>query len=37
MLTDTRFWLGIAVGVVATWAFHNFAMPLPGGGKQSGG
>lgn len=37
MLTDTRFWLGVVVGLAACYAFHNFVMPLPGGKGSNGG
>lgn len=37
MLTDTRFYIGVAVGLAAAWAFHSFIMPLPGGKTSSGG
>jgi hypothetical protein len=31
MLKDSRFWWGVAAGVIGTWAFHAFAKPLPRG------
>lgn len=30
MLKDSRFWWGVALGVVGTWAFHAFVRPMPG-------
>lgn len=29
MLTDSRFWIGVAVGVVGVAAFHRWAKPMP--------
>lgn len=31
MLSDSRFWAGLIVGVVGVWAYHHFMSPLPGG------
>lgn len=29
-VTDTRFILGLLVGVALCYGFHHYAMPLPG-------
>lgn len=29
MLTSGRFWIGVAVGVAGTAAFHKFVKPMP--------
>jgi hypothetical protein len=29
MLKDSRFWWGVGLGVVGTWAFHAFVKPMP--------
>jgi hypothetical protein len=29
MLTNSKFWWGVALGVVGTWAFHAFIRPMP--------
>jgi hypothetical protein len=31
MLSDSRFWIGVVVGVVLPVAYHKFVKPLPGG------
>lgn len=29
MLTDSRFIIGLIVGMAAVWAYHAFVNPLP--------
>lgn len=35
MLSDSRFWWGLAAGVGLTYAVHRFGIALPGGKKKS--
>lgn len=29
MLTDSRFWVGVAIGVGGVWAYHRYGKPMP--------